>query len=429
MVGLTAQRVALLATCIVASFARLPAAEVPSKPTVQPSDAVDATAKRFNALFKGLEGTMVVRERLNSDTGEVTRFEFPLNIPFVQKQPGVWEERHLSKRTVTDREKRQRTETLDMITRLSADPDAPDHVLLAEIRVDVEGKEGEPFLCEAVPLGEAGVRTQLRAKELAKAKKGDWLSCDWTQDEKGKVKGVYQHKDSDKVVTWLEENRQPRTLDEGLAHLERILGRYSSDEQLEWQFRTEHEYKSRPIPSQPEVLMVFKGAKVVGHPFREPESISFDEVTHWERKVFDLAEGGEKKLTRTQRSHSVIRFSLSLKSGIWLVNGTAISCGVHDAIGKPAISGITKWHEDAFEFVGGSGVDEYYGAGGKMILGKHHGSTRYSRQDDRLIIRTRCQPYRLAAEADGTMLTIPDFKCPFGSVFEVEDKSDAREGN
>ena len=45
------------------------------------------------------------------------------------------------------------------------------------------------------------------------------------------------------------------------------------------------------------------GLVVVGHPFRQTGTLAFDQVMQWERQVYDLGEGGNKTLTRSQRSH------------------------------------------------------------------------------------------------------------------------------
>lgn len=223
-----------------------------------------------------------------------------------------------------------------------------------------------------------------------------------------------------------EEERadDPKALDEAMARVEKVLGAYSSADQREWRVPTKFEYKSKPKPSEAEVLSVFDGLLVVGCPFREPESFGFDQVWQWKRRVFDLTEGGEKTLTRTQRSHNVSRYTLSKKSGVWLVNGTILTNGVHDIIGKPALEGTVRWHPDGFEFVGSMGVDEYYAAGGKFVLGISHGSMRYMRRGDRLLIKTRLQPYHLAKDREGNVLAIPDLNRPFGSVFEQEYQSE-----
>lgn len=222
---------------------------------------------------------------------------------------------------------------------------------------------------------------------------------------------------------------EPTTVEEGLVQLEKVLGRYDPDDHVEWRLPTDFENKQRPNPSEPEVLIVFKGLRVIGHPFRGPESISFDDIWQWERQVYDLAEDGKKTLTRKQRSHNVSRYTLSLNSGLWLVSGSMLSNGVHRSIGRSAFQGIVKWHPDGFEFVGSSGIGRYYAAGGKFTLGTDHGSTRYVREGTRLLIKTRSHSYRLATDAAGTLLTAPDFKLPFGSPFEVDYRSEPLTGD
>jgi hypothetical protein len=64
-------------------------------------------------------------------------------------------------------------------------------------------------------------------------------------------------------------NAFPATLEEGLAHLEKVLGRYDTDDQLEWRVPTDFEFKSTPDPSELGTFQDFKGLRVIGRPFRE----------------------------------------------------------------------------------------------------------------------------------------------------------------
>lgn len=221
----------------------------------------------------------------------------------------------------------------------------------------------------------------------------------------------------------------PKTIDEGMVRLEKILGRNDPDDQLEWRLPTDYNFKMKPKPSEPEVLLTSKGIKVVGRPFREQESVSFDDVEQWERQVYDLAEDGKKTLTRTQRSHNVTRFSISLKAGVWFVSGAMLTNGVHGTIGKPAFSGAVRWHDDGFEFIGNEGLGKYYAAGGNLILGTSQASIRYSRDGNRLVMKQQSQGYYLASDPEGTVLTFPDFKKPIGTPFKVEYRSDPATDN
>ncbi len=220
----------------------------------------------------------------------------------------------------------------------------------------------------------------------------------------------------------------PTTLEEGFTHLEKVLGRYDPDDQLEWHIPIAQETKQQPDPAQAAILLSFKGSKVIGMPFRSPESISFDEVMHWDRHVYDLVDGKEKALTRFQRSHNVTRFSLSLVSGVWLVHGTGLSNGVHTYNGRPVLQGTVKWLSDGFEFVGFTPAGRYYGAGGQFILGAGHGKTRYLRRGDRLHIDQVHQSYHLAMDPEGNTLSVPDFKRPFGKLFVSEFVSEPAAG-
>lgn len=216
----------------------------------------------------------------------------------------------------------------------------------------------------------------------------------------------------------------PKTIDEGLSRLESVLGRYNPDEQKEWRIPTDFEIKQRPNPEDPEILIAFNGLRVVGKPFRGPDSICFDEVWQWRRLVYDFGVNGEKKLVRTQKSHNVTRYTLTVKSGIWLANGIMLTNGVHDRIDSTAFSGIAKWHPDGIELLGNTGVGQFYAAGGKLILGSEFGSVRYVRNGENLVLRNHTQAYRLATDSEGNILTSPDLKQPFGSPFKLEFKSE-----
>jgi hypothetical protein len=178
------------------------------------------------------------------------------------------------------------------------------------------------------------------------------------------------------------------------------------------------------VAAESEILLESRGLKVVGQPFPMPNAIGFDEVWQWERRVYDLSGDGKQTLTRSQRSHSVTRFSITLKSDVWLVDGTILTNGVHDVIGKPSFSGVIKWHPDGFEFVGMKGVDNYYAAAGKYILGIGHGSVRYIRDGDTLRIKQSIQGYRLSTGPDGSVLIAPDFQRPIGSPFVSDTASE-----
>lgn len=215
----------------------------------------------------------------------------------------------------------------------------------------------------------------------------------------------------------------PKSLEEAIAHLERTLGKYDPDNQIEWQIKTAFEYRSKPDPKDPEVLQVFNGLKLVGHPFREAEAISFDEIWHWERKVYDVGPNDARVLTRTQVSHNVTRISISKTGELWSIQAKMLSNGLHNAMGKSAFFGIVKWHEDGFELIGTTSVDYYYGAGSKLIPGISYGSTRYIRQNDELVTKVNLQPYELAIGMDGEPSTFPDFKKPLGSKYSQEFRS------
>ena len=91
-----------------------------------------------------------------------------------------------------------------------------------------------------------------------------------------------------------------------------------------------------------------------------------------------------------------------------MANGGTLSNGIHDAIDKPAFQVGVKWHSDGFELIGAlHSIDRYYAAGGKYILGMGYGSTRFLRQGHTLVIKRHVQPYYLAADPEGNLLSGP----------------------
>lgn len=218
----------------------------------------------------------------------------------------------------------------------------------------------------------------------------------------------------------------PTDLEAALVRLEATLGRYNPDQQAEWRVPTKSEYRSQPKEGEGEVLDVFDGLKVVGHPFRDGDSISFDEVWQWERTVFDVGPDGTRTFTRRQVSHNVTRFSISLKEGVWLAHGLMLTNGVHSYLGKSAFHGTVQWHDDGFELVGTGSVSRFYAAAGKHVLGAAHGGTRYRRDGAELLIQVKQQPYQLATDGNGHLTQFPDLGKPFGSLYAVEYRSSPR---
>jgi hypothetical protein len=216
----------------------------------------------------------------------------------------------------------------------------------------------------------------------------------------------------------------PKSIEEGLARMERMLGRYQSDNQVEWRIPSEFEFRHQPDPNDKEVLIRFKGMKTIGSPYLSGQSLCFDETMQWQRSVFDDDADGREALTKTQTSHYSLRYSLTQRSGVWLAEGTMLTNGVQETMGKNAFSGIVKWHVDGFELIGGIGIEQYYGAGGKLILGTDFGKNGFFRRMGRLNLATHRQPYHLATHSDGTLTAYPDFARPIGTAYVKEFQSD-----
>lgn len=221
-------------------------------------------------------------------------------------------------------------------------------------------------------------------------------------------------------------DKAPQTLEEGMQRMEKILGTYDEDDQHEWRVPMSFETKQRPDPAKPEILIVFQGLKVVGQPFRQPGAISFDETWQWKRQVFDLGAGDSRTLTRSQESHNVTRYTLTRTGDKWFVDGTMLSNGIHSSIGKPTFQGGVTWRDDGIEFIGHEGVDRFYAAEGKFVMGAAFGTRQFLRQGDLLILKANMQPCQLAVGPQGQTLKFPDLTKPIGTPFVLEFKSDKR---
>lgn len=207
----------------------------------------------------------------------------------------------------------------------------------------------------------------------------------------------------------------PVSLDDGLDRLEQTLGKYDPVNQVEWRVKHDEELVFRNEPKKAAVLTEWHGVYTISSPFKTNNKISFDHCMQWKRIVFDVGDTGEKQMTRVQCSHSTIRYSISYVSGEWLVTGTVLTNGVHEAIGSPAFSGELKWREDGFELLGSNGVAEYYAAEGKTKLGILYGSSLYRRLGNVLKVEGKYQRYEIARSVSGALLQHPEFARPIGS--------------
>jgi len=218
----------------------------------------------------------------------------------------------------------------------------------------------------------------------------------------------------------------PKSIQEAKERLEEVFGRFDPDDHHEWRIIVDDEYRTQVAPNVPEVLLRSTSVKTVSHPFSGPDSAGFDEISQFRRNVFDVGAEGQTKLTRTQVSHNVTRYSVVTIAGEWFANGTMLSNGVHSTIGQSTFRGTVKWHDDGFELTGAWGVDRYYAPAGKFILGTAFGSVRYLREGDTLIIRVDVQPYHLAKDPSGNLTQFPDFARPFGTRHVKEFRSEPR---
>jgi Ca-activated chloride channel family protein len=337
-------------------------------------------AERCNALFGGADGDLVVRHEEDAAKGELIRAEFSLPLRFLERSPDLYEERHVSRRTVIDRDGRTHTESLDVITRLRTDALDNNRVLLTETIIGDDGTEGEPFTCEIIPLAdEQGVRTQLRPEDAAKAEKGNWLSCDWTRTETGLLKGVRQYKDSDKVVTWWQQASNE------LDRVYRFLESHVIDRTLECQIITK-------ITGDQVEAEFQRRAKYVNL-VRTPIAVRFDAIVLIKQQNYDLDKDGQRldKPPYIKDRSSVIRYTVRTAQSTGKLIGTSalVTSSMKEIVEGSGEALQVSLEGDRLTMVGSTPLyDDYFAPGGKYKPGAGRTTNEFHVQDGKLRLRS-----------------------------------------
>jgi hypothetical protein len=209
----------------------------------------------------------------------------------------------------------------------------------------------------------------------------------------------------------------PKTLDEGMVRLEKLLGRQSDKDLRQYQFDIKDGVRITPQPGKP-IDQVTEGIVTYGVPVRSGGIITFDQIVNTNRKIYDIGQGGKQTLSRVVENHTVVRYILHLtSSGEWFYDGVYVSHNIPQFRDRPSETGRVNWLADGIELVG-TGSDEFFRQGGGLAPGAFVQRRRLTLKGDQLIEDLRSKTYEFARSPDGDTLPIPDFSRPFGDEFK-----------
>lgn len=225
------------------------------------------------------------------------------------------------------------------------------------------------------------------------------------------------------VIAQQKASDVPMTLEEGLSRLEKVLNRYTDQDNRQWQFVIDDEVRMTP-ESGKSILIVRKGNETYGSPVRSGDLIEFDNTLSTQRTIFDLGKDGDRKLSRELQNHATTRFSLRRNhSGDWFYDAVFLSHSNPEYRNRPIESGRVKWEADSVELIG-FGTDNFFRQGGVLAPGAFLIKRKLSRQVEHLIEEVKSQSYELTKSPDGDDLPFPDFTKPFGDLFVRDKKSE-----
>jgi hypothetical protein len=215
----------------------------------------------------------------------------------------------------------------------------------------------------------------------------------------------------------------PKALDEGLARLEKLLGRQSEKDFRQWRFVIDDETRLTPDPGK-SVVIVAKGVMTYGVPVRSGGIITFDEILSTHRSLFHVGDGEKRTLSRGVENHTAVRYTLhQASSGDWFFDAVSLSHNIPQFRDRPSETGRVNWLADGIELVG-MGTDEFLRQGSKLAPCAFVMRRKLTRNGDRLTESLRSKTYEFARSPERDVLPIPDFSRPFGDEFKTERKSE-----
>ena len=208
----------------------------------------------------------------------------------------------------------------------------------------------------------------------------------------------------------------PKSLEEGMARLETLLGRYTDQDNRQWRFVLDDEVRTVPEPEKP-IVVVMKGTQTYGVPVQSGNLIAFDFLLTTQRTIFNEGEEGKRTLSRKIQNHQTLRYHLRRSlSGDWFYDAVALSHSIPEFRDRPLETGRVNWLANGIELVG-LGTDNFFRQGGRLVTGAFLVRRKLIREGNRLVEALRSQCYDLAKGSDADVLPIPDFSKPFGELF------------
>jgi hypothetical protein len=99
----------------------------------------------------------------------------------------------------------------------------------------------------------------------------------------------------------------PKSIDQGFAMAEKLLGKHSEKTAHEWRFPIESDTPLGEINGQQVIHVKLAGVMTFGTPYRYGDSIAFDLVSAFERTRFEL-----DPIVKKQRGHFTFLISIVL---------------------------------------------------------------------------------------------------------------------
>ncbi len=209
----------------------------------------------------------------------------------------------------------------------------------------------------------------------------------------------------------------PKTLDEGIARLEKLLGSFKPKDARQFRMKVDDESELRSDPKKPAVLVVSRGVRIFGTPYRIGNAASFDVIESISKIVYRLGKDDKKeKVVRRQQRYVAQRITLRVdKTGIWSFDLTFLAHSIPSVIGLPYLTGSVEWLPKGVQLVG-MGWDYMYDSEGQLVPVANQCKINLTREGDALVLADEWQNFRRVTSADGTVMSAPDFKKPIGKI-------------
>lgn len=218
----------------------------------------------------------------------------------------------------------------------------------------------------------------------------------------------------------------PATVEEALQHIEGVLNTKQEGAGALWTFPRFRESTTRPDSKKGEVRTIMKSQTTCGGAVRYGDTIRFNEISQWNRNVYDVGDDGELTLTGRFDGHNHLTFSIRLFQGQWFFERNMVTHNLPYYRDVSFGQGSVAWLENGFELSGVGGLGERFGPEGSLILSINYFQLKYVRDGEQLIMSLNTQDYHPVKGPQGELLAFPDFDEPIGAPFSQESISEVR---